>query len=191
LTFEGTITLVSGTTTYALPTAPKFCSMLAPAVDRSLFRWLGGPQNSIDYQTAKGQIGLYDPPFAIRTKLADRTLREIVFASDPARAGTVAFDYLTDEWAFDGASYTSVIASDGAQPLYDRVLFTQGVRWRLLRAIGRAYLDEREDYERRRDVMLGRENGEILTITHRPASSNVPDGYWSGTVGLDGNGLPL
>lgn len=187
LTFEHTITTVSGTTRYAVPTSPAFHHFKTGTdFDRTLFRGMRGPLTPSQWQYGEAILtvsgGLLQH-WRIRTTNASPRATVFDLLDDPAGAYTLAFEYVTHAWAYDGTgSYAADIASDSDVPIFDDYLFETECLWRTLRALGEAYFDEKSEADRASDTLYAQENGQILNMHSRPILNgppNIPEGSWA------------
>ena len=101
---------------------------------------------------------------------------------DPGGAYTLAFEYVTDQWCYDGSgSYSANITADANVPVFDDYLFEIETEWRVLRALGEAYFDEKSEADRLAAALFGQENGAIINMhgaMSRYLGVNSTEGNW-------------
>jgi hypothetical protein len=183
LVYEHTFTTIAGVTEYPLPTSPAWHHMLpGTAWDRTNFSTTKGNITPRAWQDEKG-YGLAATFFARPWRLKADAGRNKIFAlvDDPAGAYTIAYEYVTDQWIYDGtAVYYADIQADTDQPVFDDMLFEAHVRWRVARALGLPYQDDRRDAEMLENTLFGQERGrDVLLMPETLAfSNNAPEyGY--------------
>lgn len=186
LTFEHTLTTVSGTLEYALPTLPAFHHFKpGTAYDRSLWRGIVGPQTAAQWQL--GQAMLVSPGTLLRTFRikTDGTnaprVDKLYLLDDPGDGVELAFEYVTKEWVYDGSgAYREDIAADTDQPVFDPQLFELECTWRILRANGEPFFDEKDEANRLADRLYAQEGGQTIDMQPRrwTMTPNIPEASW-------------
>lgn len=183
LTFEHTFTTAAGITEYPLPTSPAWHHMLpGTAWDRTNFSKTKGNISPAAWQAEKG-FGLAATFFARPWRLKADAGRQRVFAlvDDPAGAYTIAYEYVTDQWLYDGSNlYYADIAADADQPVFDDYLFEMATRWRVLKALGLPYQEEQREAVILENTLFGQEHGRAVSLTPESIefASNIPEyGY--------------
>ncbi|MGR8921006.1 MAG: phage adaptor protein [Gammaproteobacteria bacterium] len=186
LTFEHTFTTSSGTLEYALPASPAFHHLKpGTAFDRTLFREMVGPHTPALWQYTEALLtvsGGLEQRFRIKADgTATPRADKFYLLDDPGGSYTLAYEYVTHEWAYDGSStYRESIAADTDQPVFGEYLFECELRWRVLRALGEAYFDEKDEAVRLADRLYAQENGETIPMRQRRfIAPNIPEGSWS------------
>ena len=188
LQFEHTFSTAAGTLEYTLPTTPSF-DRLSPntAYDRSQFRGLVGPYAAAGWQYGEALLsspGGINMTFRIKSANTTPRVDKFYLLDDPNGTYTLAYEYFTKQWVYDGSSaYTTDINGDSDVPVFDDYLMEIDTKWRLLRANGEPYFDEKDEAMRLVETLIAQENGETLDL--RPRSrrfqqfyENVPEtGY--------------
>lgn len=181
LTFEHTFTTSSSVQTYALPTSPAFSYLLnSTAYDQGNFRPLVGPENPAGWQYGNAMIISEDgitQTFRIkRDDAATPRADKIYLLDDPGGSYTLAFEYVTTEWIYDGSSaYYTDVQADANESLLDDYLMELETTWRMLRALGEPYFDEKDEAMRRADQKYAQENQRTLDL--RARSRRLPTLY--------------
>ena len=170
LTFEATTSTSAGTLVYALPTSPNFSRIKVDAgYDRTDNERLLGPLTGHAWQKETAE-GIGDLRSRRRWRIrpqkatAGRPIK-FEFLDDPG-SRTVAFDYVTDEWLYDGSSsYYATPNADVDQVLYDEYMFELHVHWRFLRALGLPFASEALEAQQVTDAAKGHEIGARITLS--------------------------
>jgi hypothetical protein len=110
--------------------------------DRSLTKKVVGPMNEADWQRDQALNAVpVDTTFRIRGG-------EILFNPVPAAGNTVAFEYISTNWAQTAASVgKSSFTLDDDTGVLDEELITLGVIYRYLQAKGLTYAEQFREYE--------------------------------------------
>jgi hypothetical protein len=183
LVYEHVFTTAAGITDYQLPTSPAWHHMVpGTAWDRTNFSATKGNITPAAWQAEKG-FGLAATFFARPWRLKADAGRERKFSlvDDPGGAYTIAYEYVTDQWCFDGASiYYADIQADSNQPVFDDYLFEMQTRWRVLKALGLPYQEEQREAVLLENTLFGQERArDVLLMPETLAfSNNAPEyGY--------------
>lgn len=101
---------------------------------------------------------------------------------DPPADETIAFEYVSNEWAIaaDGEPQSEFIA-DADTTYLDENLIVYGVRWRFKQAKGLDYAEDLRTYERQVQQVIARDGGSTaLTMGYAGGAwlANIPDGNW-------------
>lgn len=117
---------------------------------------------------------VHDTVFHIR---ADQGARKIFLDPIPSAADTVAFAYLSNQWARSAGSVAQATwQADTDTTILDDDLFRLGMLWRVKRAFGLPYLDERDEYEVEVEKAWGRDLvPPVLNATLHGRSSVMPE----------------
>ena len=182
LTFEHTFATVDGTLSYALPTSPAFHHFIAAtAYDRSSYRGIVGPLNPRAWQSGEALLvvsGGMEHRFRIKSDTSTPRTNLFYLLDDPDGAFTLAYEYVTHEWSYDGSSsYSENITADSNQPVFDDYLFEVECTWRALKALGEPYFDEKDEAMRLADNLYGQENGTTISMRSNPIlfAENIPE----------------
>ena len=180
LTYSHTFTTVDGITQYALPTSPAFDHMVpGSAWDRTNINKARGPITSQAYQAAQADMlgaTLWARPWSLRAD--GNRLAVFELQDDPGGAYTIAYDYVTAEWLFDGVStYSTAISADTQKAIFQDELFEAAVLWRVRRALGLDYADHQREARMLEDQLFAQERGAEVCLAPEPYgfSVNVPE----------------
>lgn len=171
LTYGYSFTTTSGITQYPLPTSPTFDHMVPDSAwDRTNIHKARGPGSSQAYQRAQADMltGItFARPWTLRADGNRVTVFEL--EDDPGDDFTIAYDYVTAEWLFDGGStYSDTITSDSQVTVYQDELIEAAVLWRVRRALGLEYADHRVEADRLEASMFAQERGAVVCLTDEP-----------------------
>jgi hypothetical protein len=170
---------VAGTAAYALP--QDFDRFLDDTQWDRANRWaLAGPIGPQQWQALKSGA----PGLASRRRFRILGGVTTAFRLDPIPAASgdlLVFEYVTRNWcrSLQGAEQNAWAADDDAGLISERLMLL-GLKWRFLRAIGMAYDQEQDDYERAVRAETARDGGApVLRLGARPTPSladpAVPD----------------
>jgi hypothetical protein len=167
LTYQHSFTTSAGITQYALPATPRWHHMLpGTAWDRTNTSKMSGPLTSVQWQ---GELGyglagtFWARPWSLRAD-GNRT-RVFALVDDPGGAYTIAYDYVTDEWLWDGvAVYYADINADSYQPVFDELLMEAATKWRLLRALGLDWQSDQAEAAGLEAQLYAQERGRPITL---------------------------
>lgn len=184
LTFESTVTTAAGTLAYSVATSPAFHHFVpASGYDRASNLQLIGPIGRAEYQRVKAWTsdGLQNHRVQFRATTADRATPQLVFASDPGGAFTIAYEYVTQEWLKTGSGYADTVASDTDEPVFDRYLMECQLRWRIRRALGEPFASELDEANRAEERLFSQQGRAVLRMspTRPQFAENIPEGNWS------------
>ena len=120
--------------------------------DRNNAWRLLGPFSPQDWQWVKSGIVQEGPRRRFRIK-PDAGTRKFYISPTPSSAGeTLVFEYISTEFARNaGGTAQSAIENDTDTVIFPDYLFRLGILWRFQRALGMAYADERNDFDREMD----------------------------------------
>lgn len=191
LTKEHTFTTTADTAEYDLPA--DFARLIDGTIwDRAQYMEMRGPLTPWEWQEVKssvlGSSVAVTRRYRIRNVGASSTTPGTVkFTIDPtpsASGEALVFEYASKHWCKSaaGAGQTEW-AADSDLGVLDEYLVRLGVKWRLLRALGMAYGEERDEYDRECDQAIARDGGGRGTLSiaggrrrFRPiGAGNVPD----------------
>lgn len=142
-----------------------------------------GPMTANRFQSGEAErlnpVGLTQR-FRFRADTSDRAVTQFRFLDDPAGAFQIAYEYVTDEWVKQGGGvYSNSIAADSNTVLFDDVLFEAECMWRVLRALGEPFFDEKDEAVRLTEALISQESGRTIKLRDRPfLGENVPEGNW-------------
>lgn len=167
LTYSHTFSTASGITQYTLPTSPAFDHMVpGSAWDRTMYRYAEGPITSVMYQRAQADglsATLWARPWTLRAD--GNRLKVFELQDDPLGTYTVAFDYVTAEWLWDGASlYSDTISADTQQPVFQDELIEAATRWRVLRAMGMDYTEPKAEADALEARLFAQERAGVVDL---------------------------
>ena len=108
----------------------------------------------------------------------------ILIYPTPTAIETLVYEYLSNQWCeSSGGTDKSAFTADTDNLLIDEDLFTLGLKWRFLRAIGDPYADEKLEYDSLFMSKIGNDGGrQTVRMTGYSSSylPNLPDtGYGS------------
>ena len=186
LTYEHTFDTADGTLAYALPTSPAFDRLVAATTyDRTQFRGATGPYSPAQWQYGEALLsspGQLNTVFRIKRNAS--RVDQLFLLDDPGGTYTIAFEYVTNEWIYDGSStYYADVQADADVPLFDDFLMELETTWRALRALGEPYFDEKAEAIERAEMLYAQENPMVLDMRPRVRRftnliDNVPEtGY--------------
>ena len=183
LVYEHVFTTSAGITDYSLPTSPAWHHMLpGTAWDRTNFSVTKANISPRSWQGEKG-FGLAATFFARPWRLRADAGRQRVFSlvDDPGGTYTIAYEYVTDQWAFGGSNlYYADITADTNQPVFDDYLFEMAVRWRVLKALGLPYQEEQREAQILENTLFSQERGKDIDLQRETLTfaNNAPEyGY--------------
>lgn len=171
------ISLAFGQDTYALPA--DYDHMIPQTQWDRGFRWqLLGPMSPQEWQVLKSGLSPTGP--RRRYRLIDGA-----FVVDPVPYDTnqLVFEYYSTNWVQSAAGASQrQFSADTDYFMLDDDAFVMGLKWRFRSAKGLAYDEEKDTWERRIELMIGRQAGERSLPLNSSASgvrllnnNNVPD----------------
>jgi hypothetical protein len=176
--------VVFATENYPLPSDLKYL-IQQTGWDRN-FRWqLLGPLDAQEWQVIKSGISPVGPRMRFRIMQGQFYVNPVGSAST-VFIHTLVYEYIS-KWWVAAAGAPGVLAtpnwvSDQDTSILDEDLITLSLKWRMLRAKGLDYTEEKEQFEARRDLVLGRDKtSRNLPLNARASgirllnSQNVPD----------------
>lgn len=181
---EWTFNLVPFTEAYSLPSDYDFM-IPQTAWDRS-FRWqLLGPLSAQEWQVLQSGISPVGP--RLRFRIIGNAVH---FQPVPGATQTdaIVFEYISNAWCQSAAAVAQTAwTADTDTFVLDDDLMELGLKWRMLRAKGLDYSEERQAYDRRMDQLVARDSGNRTLPLNAEAGetrlinqANVPDtGYGS------------
>lgn len=109
---------------------------------------------------------------------------QILINPTPTATEAVYYEYLSNQWCeSSGGTDQSAWAADTDVLLLDEDLFTAGLKWRFLRAVGEPYADEKLEYDALYISKIGNDGGRqsiSLGKINRDYMANLPEtGYGS------------
>ena len=169
-----TITTVSGTASYALPSDFRAFANMSQW-DRTNSIPLIGPTTAHTWQFLKSGLSA--------SATINRWFRVqngyIYIHPTPSSADTLAYDYYSKSWIIKQAdsSYVSAFNSDNDTLRLDEELVTLGLKWRFLQAKGMPYQPEYAEYEAIKTELYGDDGGRGMINLGRPFlnATNLPD----------------
>lgn len=173
LTLEHTFTTSANVSSYALPSGfDHFVDRTG--WDRSTYWRLRGPLSPQDWQMVKSGLvaSAAFRRWRIRPVPATLVNRFYVDPTPPATGSTLVFEYVTNTWAkASGGTLQSTFAADTDTVVFSQELLELSMIWRMLRALGQPYADEKQEFERELDMQVGRDGGRrALSLAPQPLS---------------------
>lgn len=183
LTYQHSFSTSAGITDYALPTSPEWHHMLAgTAWDRTNFSKMLGSTTPAHWQRTQGE-GLTSTFFARpwRLRVDAGRVKRFSLETDPGGSYVIAYEYVTDQWLFDGSNlYYADVTADSNLPVFDDYLMELHIKWRVARALGLPYMDDRADANTVENQTYAQERGSEIRLEADVLSfpNNTPDrGY--------------
>jgi len=183
LTYQHSFSTSSGITDYLLPTSPEWHHMLpGTAWDRTNSSKMRGSTTPAHWQRTQAE-GIASTFFARpwRLKVDAGRVKKFALETDPGGVYVIAYEYVTDQWLFDGSSlYYADVTADSNLPVFDDYLMELHIKWRAARALGLPYLDDRADANTVENQIYAQERGAEITLEADVLSfrNNAPDhGY--------------
>jgi hypothetical protein len=158
----------NGSSDYALP--PDFLSVVNDTVwERSRYWMMRGSLSPQQWQRYRSSIygrATIWRRWRIRVASGAAVGTPTTFSIDPMVAASdqtsqFVFEYRSF-WAVqhaDGTMGPDWISDDDACPIFSNQLIELGVRWRMMRRLGLAYDEEKEEYDREVDKLVARSGG--------------------------------
>lgn len=147
--------------------------------NRTTFRPITGPMSAADWQARQAlSVGAL-PDIYFRFRGGD-----ILFYPAPAADQTVAYEYITQNWAeTSGGSGLSAMTADTDVTVLDENLHVLGILWRFKMAKGLDYGEYFRTYEIEKAKAIARDGGKPrLFLSSAMASPNmavnIPSGSW-------------
>jgi hypothetical protein len=175
---EATITTANGTFQYALPT--DYDSMVNDTAwnqtqDTQIF--MISPQRW-SYEKSAVTSNYHD-----QIRLAGDSLtsigKQITIHPTPEGVETIRYEYYSKNWITDdtGVTEDTAVNADDDIPVFDEELVTLGVTWRILKAIGQPYEEEKTEFDDQTEVYLAKSGGSkpLHTDANIPTISNIPE----------------
>lgn len=174
---EGTITTVSGTSTYAKPSDFRAFANMSQW-DRTN-RWrLRGPTPSIVWQWLQSGLAV---AATNRRWFMVRGNYITLFPVPTTDGDTLAYDYYSTKWVFKQSDSTNQTewSSDNDTARLDEDLLTLGLKWRFLQAKGMPFEAEYREAEAIKEALRDDNGGRGTINLNRPALSsfgnNLPE----------------
>lgn len=171
-----TFPTVASTETYALPSDfRKFAALTF--WDRTNLYQVQGPVSPALYEAIRSGslVGVgFTKYFRIAANLF--SIRPV-----PTAAETIAYQYYSLNWVdndADGDGDLPAFTADSQTAVFDEDLMALDLKWRFLRAKGWDYADEREEFDRQRDIMLAIDGGKDIISLGGPRinrTDGIPD----------------
>lgn len=165
---EHTFSSVAAQAAYSLPS--DFRSLIDGTVwNRTQYDSVRGGLSPHEWQQWKSSIlggGTYRDRFRLRP---DSGVLKFYLDPTPDAVEDYVFEYLSDSWckSSGGTAQTAWLADDDTGIL-DEYLMERGMIWRLQRALGHDYTDQRRDYEREVSRAIARDGGnQVLDMAQR------------------------
>ena len=145
--------------------------------DRTLLRPVFGPLMPQDWQALKARN--VTGPF---TQFRIRGLN-VIFIPVPVAGNTIAFEWITKNWATGVGGAAATWALDADTGLIPEEIMTQGIIWRWQAAKGLEYAENYNKYERLVADQMARDGGKARlnlggSMSGFPAGVLVPIGSW-------------
>ena len=172
---EGTITLVDGTESYALPSAFNRFSN-ETMWNRNTDRKLEGSLNQREWQAIKGNNINQGINQAWRKRGTDILITPTPASGDAGQV--IYYEYISKNWCeSSGGTDQSRWTADGDVGVLDEYLIKLGVRWRLKNALGEEYAEDFKEYVEEVLQAAGRDGGNRDLIVGRLESEMPRMGY--------------
>lgn len=159
--------------------------------DRTRYWAMRGPQSPQQWQMYKSSI---IGKASIERRWRIRNINGVdMFSIDPVPTdndASLVFEYVSTGWCRSPTGvYQNSWQSDSDVGVLDEYILQLGTVWRVLKRLGLAYADERDEYERQRSKAAAQDGGAaVLSIVPTSAWSfltpygNCQDGNFPGTV---------
>ena len=178
---EYTFSTVASTQSYAVPD-DWGRPLQSTAWDRSNYREMRSGISPVEWQYATSGLVATTSGFYQLRFLSGPTAGSIFVDPTPASVVSMAIEYIANTWCeSSGGTGQSVWTADTDVCRLDQELFSLGLLWRIKRALGLAYADDRADY----DVQLRaaiKADLALRPIDLAPQRAlpypNVPEGSW-------------
>jgi len=141
---EHSFSTVASTGNYALPSDYRF--MVSDTVwNRTEADRVFGPLSSETWQEYKsGILTSIRDSYRIKSTLG---IKQFYIDPVPTSIETFVFEYVSTEWVENSGTLKSDFTLDSDTTLFDEDLLALGLKWRLLRSIGKPYEEEKNEYE--------------------------------------------
>lgn len=176
-----TITTVAGTTTYTLPT-DYYCSLLDTFWDTSN-RWkMIGPLSDSQFNTVFYGYAVIADRKVYRVFGRNGT-NQIQLFPDPGTGDVLTFDYISNAWILNSATWQTTVAADANTVAFDDDLMILGTKALFYKEKGWAWEPFYQDFKSRIDAAQARYNGS-KKISLYPGTPylwypNIPEGSWT------------
>ncbi len=161
---EHTFTTTASTAEYALPSGFDF--LIDDTLwDRANLWKLKGPLSPQQWQQYKSGIVATGPRKRVRIRpSASSNVKAIFIDPTPGATGeTMVFEYVSLNWCqSSGGTGAAAWAVDTDTGILDEYLLQLDLKWRFLRAKGRAYADEKQEFEQELAQALARDGGQAV-----------------------------
>lgn len=157
----------TGVSDYPLP--PDYARMVGDTLwERTRYWALRGVMSPQQWQVYRSSIygrATVERRWRIRVPSGAGAGTAPVFSLDPHigpndTTSTFVFEYVSKNWCRSATGQMqSAWAADSDTSILDEYLIELGTRWRLLRRMGLAYDEEKDEYERKRDQAVARDGG--------------------------------
>lgn len=179
---EHAFTTVAGTAAYDLPT--DFRRFLTgTAWDRTEQEPMRGPITGMEWQFRKS--GIVTSTIQRRWRVLPVSgVAKFTIDPTPASAASLVFEYVSTSWCQSaGGTAQSAWAADTDTGRIDEDLVELGMIWRVLARLGRAYAEERAEYEIEKMRRWARDGGmAILRLDGGRRGIGERNGEFSGSV---------
>lgn len=173
---EGTITLVAGTQSYALPADFRY---LIPSTvwDTDAERIGIGPLTPFEWARSQSSGTIFGLNWRYEIRGGDFVLDQAVEAGDAGK--TLSFEYISSYWAkSSGGTNKLRFDADTDTQRFDDDLFVEGLIWRLRKSKGFEWESHAALYQNQLNRVMARDGGMRDVSLRRPADLlrvNVPE----------------
>ncbi len=160
---EHTFNTADGTAEYALPSDYDF--LIDDTLwDRANFWKLKGPLSPQQWQQYKSGIVATGPRRRLRIRPASASnVKAIYIDPTPGEVAEMVFEYVSLNWCqSSGGTGAKAWAADTDTGILDEYLLQLDLKWRFLRAKGRSYSDEKQEFEQELAQALARDGGQAV-----------------------------
>ena len=183
LTKEHTFSTVAAEEQVDLSTITDFSRIKDETMfNRDRNRLVFGPLDADEWQAEKGLItSITTDVFRIRGNA-------ILFVADPTAGETVAFEYISENWAqSSGGTGQARFEVDTDVGVLDERLLQYGAEWRFLSTKGASYDEQFRAYEKQKEYVQGRDGGNRPRSMGRTRGFNTRMFRETGGILNDGN----
>ncbi len=95
----------------------------------------------------------------------------------PSGTETIFYQYYSKNWVTNDSTEKASLTADTDEVVFDDDLFEMGVVWRLLKALGQPYGEEKADFDRQNEICLAQSGAteNLHADGNIPALSNIPE----------------
>jgi hypothetical protein len=134
-----------------------------------------------DWQLYKSDMITPVSDYLLRVKQDSDGQTRLFLHPEPGASATASavFEYVSDGWVSATATATARFTADGNTVRFPEYLLELGTKWRWLRTLGRSWQDERTEYERAFERLLGQDGGARSLNFGGPSDRpypNLPEG---------------